>query len=474
MALLLFSHLMERLVLHGGTILTMDPERRVIEGGAVVIDGQTIMSVDTEVDRSSLRADSVIDLEGRVLMPGLVNAHSHLCMIFGRTIGVERDLLSWLGLEMPLIRALDEEALYLAELLGCVENLKNGNTTVVENIFTPHRAGFAPEDTAFRAMRISGIRGIVARAYHARNFDADFIETPTEQAQRVRVLADEWHGAADGRLAVSVGPLLPWIVSEDELRATGALARELGIKLHMHVAESPEFNRQIERYFGRPLRNVELLQETGCLGKDAQVVAVADVNAREIELLAGSGTSVIFDPQTRLFWGTGFPPIKPFLDAGLVCGLGTNGPAANCGQDLFESMKYACATAKTAAGAPDALTRDRALAMATIEGARALGLDDKVGSIEPGKRADLITIDVAQPHLTPAFDLEAALVYSARGADVRDVIVDGRVVMRNRRLETVDEPGLLAEANRAAARALCSAGIDPTRYRPIEEPRRAA
>ncbi len=112
--------------------------------------------------------------------------------------------------------------------------------------------------------------------------------------------------------------------------------------------------------------------------------------------------------------------------------------------------------------------------MATIEGARALGLGDKVGSIEPGKRADLISIDVAQPHLTPAFDLEAALVYSARGADVRDVIVNGRVVMRNRRLETVDETGLLAEANRAAARALRSAGLDPKRYRPIEEPHRAA
>jgi len=344
----------------------------------------------------------------------------------------------------------------------------------VENIFTPQRAGFAPEAAAFRAMRQVGLRGVVARGYHARNFDKDFIETPAQQADRVRALAGEWHGAAAGRLGLSIGPLLPWIVSEDELRATADLARSLGIKLHMHVAESPEFNRQIERYFGRPLRNVELLHETGCLGPDAQVVAVADVNDREIELLAQSGTSVIFDPQTRLFWGTGFPPLKPFLDAGLVCGLGTNGPAANCGQDLFESMKYACATAKTAAGTPDALTRGRALAMATIEGARALGLDGGIGSIEPGKKADLITVDLAQPHLTPAFDLEAALVYSARGADVRDAIVDGRVIMRNRRLETIDEAGLVREANGAAAHALRKAGIDPARYRAVEGRRHAA
>jgi 5-methylthioadenosine/S-adenosylhomocysteine deaminase len=465
---------MARLVLRGGTVLTMDPQRRVLEDSVVVVDGQRIVSVGPARDHRPGPGDSVIDLAGRLLMPGLVNAHTHLCMIFGRTIGVERDLLAWLGLEMPLIRALDEEALHLAELLGCVENIKNGNTTVVENIFTPQRAGFAPEAAAFRAMRESGVRGVVARAYHARNFDTDFVETPDEQAARVKALAAEWHGAAKGRLGLSIGPLLPWIVSEQELAATAALARGLGIKLHMHVAESPEFNRQIERYFGRPLRNVELLHETGCLGRDAQVVAVADVNAREIELLAESGTSVIFDPQTRLFWGTGFPPIKPFLDAGLVCGLGTNGPAANCGQDLFESMKYACATAKTAAGTPDALTRSRALAMATIEGARALGLEREIGSIEPGKKADLITIDLAQPHLTPAFDLEAALVYSARGADVRDAVIDGALVMRDRRLLAIDEDKLLKEANRAAAAALRKAGLDPARYRPIEGPRRAA
>lgn len=464
---------MTRLVLHGGVVMTMDSQRRVFDPGIVIVEDDKIAAVGPAEPDDEARGDRVIDLAGRLLMPGLVNAHTHLCMIFGRTLGVERDLLAWLGLEMPLIGALDEESLYLAELLGCVENLRNGNTTVVENIFTPHRAGFDPEGAAFRAMKASGVRGIVARGFHARNFDRSFVETPEEQAARVEELAATWHGAARGRLGLSIGPLLPWIVNGDELRATAALARRLGIKLHMHVAESPEFNIQIERHFGRPLRNVELLHEFDCLGRDVQVVAVADVNDREIALLADSQTSVIFDPQTRLFWGTGFPPIKPFLDAGLVCGLGTNGPAANCGQDLFESMKYACATAKTAAGAPDALTRHRALAMATAEGARVLGLGESIGAIEPGRKADLITLELAQPHLTPAFDLEAALVYAARGADVRDVIVDGTVIMRDRRMEAIDEDALLREANGAAARALRKAGIDPARYRRVGEAPRA-
>jgi 5-methylthioadenosine/S-adenosylhomocysteine deaminase len=227
----------------------------------------------------------------------------------------------------------------------------------------------------------------------------------------------------------------------------------------MHVAESPEFNAKIAQHHPKPWRNVELLAEAGCLGPSTQAVAVSDISANEIQLLKRSGTAVVFDPQTRLFWGTGFPSIKPFLDAGLTCGLGTNGPAANCGQDLFETMKYACATAKTATNDPTALGRKRALAMATIEGARAIGLDTEIGSLEAGKRADLITIDLAQPHLTPAVDVEAALVYSAKGSDVRDVVVDGKVLMRDRAFLAIDEKEVLAQANRAAARSMQVAGI---------------
>ena len=148
----------------------------------------------------------------------------------------------------------------------------------------------------------------------------------------------------------------------------------------------------IARHFGREIRQVELLEEVGCLGPDVQAVACSDVSAREIELLAASGTAVLFDSPTRLFWGTGFPPIRDFLTAGVTCGVATNGAAANCGQDIFESMKYSCATAKTAANDPRALTAARALRMATTEGARAIG-QPEIGSIEVGKRADLITIE---------------------------------------------------------------------------------
>ena len=226
----------------------------------------------------------------------------------------------------------------------------------------------------------------------------------------------------------------------------------------MHVAESPEFNQMIARHFGRNIRQVELLEEVGCLGPDVQAVACSDVSAREIELLAASGTAVLFDPPTRLFWGTGFPPIRDFLTAGVTCGLATNGAAANCGQDVFESMKYACATAKTAANDPRALTAARALRMATAEGARAIGRPE-TGSIEVGKRADLITVEARQPHLAPLFDPEKALVYSARGGDVRDAVIDGRVVMRDRKVLTVDENALLAEAEQVARRCAARAGI---------------
>src|SRR5262249_1920035 len=283
-------------------------------------------------------------------------------------------------------------------------------------------------------------------------------ETAAEQAERVGRLAGRWHGSEGGRLRLSIGPLLPWVLDEAGFRETRRIARDNGLALHMHVAESPEFNLMIARYFGRNVRQVELLAEVGCLGPDVQAVACADVSAREIELLAASGTAVLFDPQTRLFWGTGFPPIKDFLTAGVTCGVATNGAAANCGQDLFESMKYACATAKTAANAPRALTAARALRMATAEGARAIGRTE-TGSIEVGKRADLITVEARQPHLAPLFDPEKALVYSAHGGDVRDAVIDGRLVMRDREVLTVDEDALLVEAEQVARRCAARAGI---------------
>lgn len=449
---------MKRIAIEHGLVLTMDGAGRVIEDGRVVVEGRDIVGIERCSADPVPDCDLVIDATGRIVLPGFVNSHTHLCMVFGRTIGPERRLLEWLDLLMPMMAAMDEEALYVAELLGCVENIKNGNTSLVENIFMPPHAAADVEDAAFRAIRDSGVRGTVARATEARHFDSRFCETAAEQAERVGRLAGRWHGSEGGRLRLSIGPLLPWVLDASGFRETRRIARDNGLALHMHVAESPEFNQMIARHFGRDIRQVELLEEVGCLGPDVQAVACSDVSAREIELLAASGTAVLFDPQTRLFWGTGFPPIRDFLTAGVTCGVATNGAAANCGQDLFESMKYACATAKTAANDPRALTAARALRMATAEGARAIGRTE-TGSIEVGKRADLITVEARQPHLSPLFDPEKALVYSARGGDVRDAVIDGRVVMRDRKVLTIDENALLAEAEQVARRCAARAGI---------------
>ncbi|MBS4083772.1 MAG: amidohydrolase family protein, partial [Rhizobiales bacterium] len=189
---------MTRISIENGLVLTMDRSNRFIENGRVVIEGRDIVAVESSTAKPAANVDEVIDATGKIVLPGLVNAHTHLCMVFGRTIGPERRLLEWLDLLMPIMAAMDEEALYIAELLGCVENIKNGNTSLVENIFMPPGDRSDIEESAFRALRDSGIRGTVARATEARAFDPRFCETAAEQAERVERLAGRWHGSEGG------------------------------------------------------------------------------------------------------------------------------------------------------------------------------------------------------------------------------------------------------------------------------------
>lgn len=437
---------MKKTLIRGGTVLTMNARSEIVRDGCVLLEGRRILYVGGREGLGDCAADEVIEAHGQVVMPGLVNAHTHLCMIFGRTLGTSTTLLSWLDIHIPIIEQLDDEAMYTAQLLGCLENLKNGNTTVVENLFAPHTAGRHPADAAFRAMRASGVRGTVARAHKLTNFRPSFVQTPDEFTQELEQLAASWNGAENGRLSLSFGPLLPWSTTLEGLRRTRALADRLKIGIHMHVAESPHWNERVAAHYGRPISQVELLHEAGCLGPDVQAIGVADISATDMALLKQTSTAIVFDPQTRLFWGTGFPSMLPFIEAGLRCALATNGPAANCGQDLFETMKYACATAKTASGMPSALSARKALRMATIEGAAALGLGESIGSLEPGKLADLITVGVDTARFTPAHDIEAALVFCARGSDVRNVFVDGAHLVRDGRATAIDEAALIADA----------------------------
>ena len=221
---------MTRIAIEHGLVLTMDRADRVIEDGRVVVEGRDIVAVERCTDGPVLSCDLVIDATGRIVLPGLVNAHTHLCMVFGRTIGPERRLLEWLDLLMPMMAAMDEEALYLAELLGCVENIKNGNTSLVENIFMPPQATADPEDAAFRALRDSGIRGTVARATEARLFRS----TVLRDRGRTRRAASNASPRAgtDPRAVAYASPSarsLPWVVDEDGFRETRRIARDNGL-----------------------------------------------------------------------------------------------------------------------------------------------------------------------------------------------------------------------------------------------------
>ena len=239
---------------------------------------------------------------------------------------------------------------------------------------------------------------------------------------------------------------------------TRRLAAELGVRIHMHTAETAGFADLIEKAHGHR-SNVRVYREGGCLGPDVQLLGCAWLAPDEIDVIGTTGTAVLLDPTAAMFIGAGMPPLLGLLAAGVPTGLATNGPAANGGQDMFESMKNVAGLAKLAAQDGRAFSQQRALDLATIEGARALGLDGTIGSLEPGKRADLAIVDLESPFVAPALDVVTALVSACKGRDVRDVMIDGRIVVRDGRLQTADEATIARCAGAMARRCAERAGL---------------
>lgn len=448
---------MARTVVAGGIVVTQDAARRVIVDGCVIVEGPTIVAVGPASLAAGVEAQR-LDARGCAIIPGLVNAHTHLYNTFGRTLGADQSFAEWLRSQKGLIAALDEEEFRTCVELGLVDNLRSGSTCLVDNPAVPAAAGNRLHEAALAAARDLGARYILARGYTDQMNTPEYLESLPDIERSMQALVRDHHETADGRLRLMLSPMLPWALSAAGFRMTRRLADELGLRIHMHTAETAQFADLIEKAHGHR-SNVRVYRDGGCLGPDVQLLGCTWLAPEEIDVIAATGTAVLLDPTAAMFIGAGMPPLLRLLAAGVPSGLATNGPAANGAQDMFESMKNVAGLAKLAAQDGRAFVQQRALDLATVEGARALGLDGVIGSLEPGKRADVVIVDLETPFVAPALDVVTALVSACKGRDVRDVMIDGRLVVRDRQLRTADQTAVVARATVMARRAAERAGL---------------
>ncbi len=435
------------LILRGGTIVTMDGRRRIIDDGAIVVQGKRIEFVGKrEEAESKYKCEKELDTKGKVIFPGLINAHNHMYQVLARSIGSDLRLLDWLErCIFPFMGFLNEkeEDIYTAELLGCIENIKSGNTYVID-----YPSGRS--DVPIKAMIETGIKGCFIRRISDVNAPENVLEEPEEVISECEKLAKRWHGAADGRIMVGIGPSHPYNCSKELLIEAKNFSDKFSTIYHTHTCETKEDLRLCVKYHGKT--DVELLNELGIIGPRYHAVHSVWVSSAEINYLAKSGAHVIHNPISNMYLGEGIAPVPEMRKVGINVCLGSDGPACNSNQDIIQSMKFAACLHKVNKLDPAIITAQDVLEMATINGAKALGLERDIGSLEVGKKADIIIVDMEKPHIAPVHDPVASLVYCANGSDVETVIIDGEIVMEQRRMKTIDEQKVIRRSNEVSQR----------------------
>lgn len=434
------------ILLTNAIVLTMDDNFSRYESGSVAILGDHIVAVGTDADLNSrFTAQQVIDCGGKVLMPGLVNAHTHVPMTLLRGLADDLRLDVWLlGYMMPVEREfVSPDFVRLGTSIACAELIRSGVTCFADMYYF--------EEHVARATSDAGLRAVCSQT--VLKFPAPDAHSFEESLAAARDFIQRWKGHP--LIEPSVAPHAPYTCTEEILRATAALAIEFDVPLHTHLAETALEVENSRTEFGMPV--IPYVKKQNLF--DAKVLAAhcVHVDEGEIQTLRHHKAGVAHNPSSNLKLASGFAPISRMLEMGLNVGIGTDGPASNNDLDMFEEVRLAAFIAKAVSGDPTALPAQTALAMATRLGAKALHLGHLTGSIEPGKRADLILVDVSPLHNAPRFRRDpegvyAQLVYAAKSTDVSDVMVNGRWLMRQRQLLDLDEAELLHQAEDYARR----------------------
>jgi 5-methylthioadenosine/S-adenosylhomocysteine deaminase len=423
---------MADIIIKNAYVLTMDPDAGDLKNGTVVIEDGKITEIR---EKTKEHSETVIDAKGSVVMPGLVNTHTHAAMTLFRGYADDLQLAEWLENHIwPAESQLRAEDVYRGSLLACLEMIRSGTTSFADMYFFMDETAKAVEASGLRASLSHGLIEL---------WNEEKGATDLKEGKR---FVRAWQGAADGRIKTMYGPHAPNTCSDEFLAKVREESRKDGAGVHIHLLETEAELLAMKERYGKC--SVHMLEDIGFFGPDVLAAHCVWLSDGDIEILRGSGVNVSHNPISNMKLASGTAPIYKMLDRGVNVSLGTDGCASNNNLDLFEEMKTAALLHKLSTGNPTALPARQVLKMATVNGAKALGTE--TGMLKAGMKADMIIVDMKKPHLTPCFDIPPHLVYSAGGSDVRTTIVDGKVLMDDYRVLVLDEQKVIEEAQKAA------------------------
>ena len=429
----------ESLLIKGATVITLDGENRVFEGDAFIERGR-IGALGERLTGREYKAAEVIEARGRLLLPGFVQTHIHLCQTLFRGAADDLALIDWLAKRIwPMEAAHTAESIYASARLGIAELIRGGTTCALTMETVRHTEG------VFKAVEESGFRATVGKCMMDKGDDVPAAlreQTEASIAESIALL-ERWHGQADDRIRYCFAPRFAVSCTRELLERVAQLSRQRGVLVHTHASENKDEIEMVERDTGR--RNIEYLNDVGLAAKNVVLAHCVHLNNSEMEILSRTGTNVAHCPSSNLKLGSGFAPIVEMLRRGISVSLGADGAPCNNRLDMFTEMRTAALIQKALHGA-ETLPALRVLKMATIDGARALGLGKEIGSIEVGKRADLTLLNLGAPHTTPHPDPVSTIVYAAQTSDVGTVIIDGQVVLREGKLTALDQQAVIEAA----------------------------
>ena len=449
-------------LLKNAVIVTVNPEREIFYHGAIAIENDRIVDIgDSDVLTEKYKnANEVWDLDGKIIFPGFINTHTHLFQTLLKGIGDDMELKDWLSNMMfPASVYLEPEDTYHAAMLGCVEGIHSGITTMLDYMYPHNREGLC--DGILDAYKELGIRGILGRG--CMDTGAQFGVHPGIMQQKdavekdIRRLFENYHNSENGRIKIWVAPAAMWSNSREMLEMLWKATNEYHSGFTVHISETP-FDREAAKELHGYV-DAELLEQLGIVGPNVLMVHCCWINEQDMDLIKQYDMKVSHDVCANMFLASGVAPVPQMLQKGLTLSLGVDGAASNNSQDMVELMKFTALQHKVNTRNPMAISAEKVLELATIDGARAIGMEDEIGSLEVGKKADLVVFDPLEcPKAIPMHNPVSTLVYSSSLKNITDVMVDGEVLMKDGIIVKVaDEKKVYRDAQKCAEN-LCERG----------------